>query len=146
MRSNLYPDQEKGLYMVRSAYSAGERRICAMMPTAAGKTVTAAAIIDRALRKGKRVLFTVPAIQLVDQTIETLWSEGIRDIGVLQGRHPLTNPSMPVQVASTQTLARRAFPPVDLAISGPLIDAVLRRLVATLGCSCTSCCPILKHR
>jgi DNA repair protein RadD len=75
-----------------------------------------AAIIERALRKAKRALVTVPAIQLVDQTVETLLAEGIHQVGVLQGNHSLTNPWMPVQVASVQTLARRAFPPVDLVI------------------------------
>jgi superfamily II DNA or RNA helicase len=116
MRSILDPHQEAALYMVRSAYSAGARRICVMIPTAGGKTVTAAAIIERALRKGKRSLVTVPAIQLVDQTVETLMTEGIHQVGVLQGKHSRTNPWMPVQVASVQTLARRAFPPVDLVI------------------------------
>jgi superfamily II DNA or RNA helicase len=38
MRSILHPHQEAALYMVCSAYDAGERRICLMIPTAGGKT------------------------------------------------------------------------------------------------------------
>ena len=41
-------------------------------PTGAGKTVLAAAIVEGALAKGKRVLFTVPFLSLVDQTVERL--------------------------------------------------------------------------
>jgi DNA repair protein RadD len=38
-------------------------------PTGFGKTLTAVHIIQRALGKGKRVAFTVPAINLIDQTV-----------------------------------------------------------------------------
>jgi superfamily II DNA or RNA helicase len=94
----------------------GKRRPVLMMATGAGKTKTAAAIIRRALAKGKRVVMTVPATELIDQTVHALGREGINDIGVIQAQHPLTNPDMPVQVASVQTLARRKLPECDLVI------------------------------
>ena len=47
-------------------------------------------------------LFTVPALSLVDQTMRAFWEEGIRDIGVIQASHPMTDWSRPVQIASVQ--------------------------------------------
>ena len=60
-------------------------------PTGAGKTVLAAAIVDGALAKGKRVLFTVPFLSLVDQTVAALAAQGIASVGVMQGYHPMTD-------------------------------------------------------
>ena len=48
-----------------------------MAPTGFGKTLTAAHIIQRALDKGKRVAFTVPSINLIDQTVAAFEAEGI---------------------------------------------------------------------
>ena len=85
-------------------------------PTGAGKTLLSAWIIDHALRKGSRVVFVVPALSLIDQTVKAFWDEGVRDVGVIQASHPMTNPNRPVQVASAQTLGRRDRPPADLVI------------------------------
>jgi superfamily II DNA or RNA helicase len=85
-------------------------------PTGAGKTVLAASIIESALSKGRRVIFTVPAISLVDQTVREFYAEGIRDVGVIQADHPRTDPSRPVQIASIQTLRRRHIPQADLVL------------------------------
>ena len=82
----------------------------------AGKTKTAAEIIERALAKGKRVVMTMPAKELIDETVQALWNEGIRDVGVIQADHPMTDSSKPVQVASVQTLSRRKLPDADLVI------------------------------
>jgi superfamily II DNA or RNA helicase len=85
-------------------------------PTGFGKTLTAAHIIRRALDKGKRVAFTVPAISLIDQTVAAFEAEGIDCIGVMQGIHERTDREQPVQVCSVQTIARRKRPEVDLVI------------------------------
>jgi len=84
-------------------------------PTGFGKTLMAAHIIRRALDKGKRVAFTVPA-RLIDQTVEAFEAEGIHALGVMQGIHPRTDRGAPVQVCSVQTLARRKRPDVDLIL------------------------------
>src|SRR5262245_3481490 len=52
------------------------------------------------------VIFTVPRIGLVNQTVKAFWAEGIRDIGILQGTRKQTR-SAQVQVASVQTLPNR---------------------------------------
>jgi DNA repair protein RadD len=85
-------------------------------PTGFGKTLTAAHIIRRALDKGKRVAFAVPALSLVDQTVAAFEAEGIHAIGVMQGTHPRTDREQPIQVCSVQTLARRKRPEVDLVL------------------------------
>lgn len=86
------------------------------MPTGSGKTATAAAVIESALGKGRRVIFTVPAISLITQTIESFRRDGITNIGVMQGQHELTDADQPVQICSVQTLARRKIPPASLVI------------------------------
>jgi superfamily II DNA or RNA helicase len=85
-------------------------------PTGAGKTLLATHIIRRALDKGKRVAFTVPAISLIDQTVAAFEAEGIHALGVLQGIHPRTDREQPIQVCSVQTVARRKRPEVDLVL------------------------------
>lgn len=112
----LRPHQVKAVQMVRQSLASGNRRVVCAMPTGAGKTLTAAKIIAMALDKGNRVIFTAPAISLIDQTVTAFEDEGIAGIGVIQASHPRTNPDALVQVASVQTLARRAIPQASLVI------------------------------
>ena len=104
------------LSLVRASLQSGNKRTVCQMPTGAGKTLTAAKIIESALAKGNRVIFTAPAISLIDQTVAAFEAEGIRDIGVMQASHPRTNPAAMVQVASVQTLAKRDIPQAALVI------------------------------
>jgi superfamily II DNA or RNA helicase len=106
------------VFQVRAGPSlaSGRRRPMLQLPTGAGKTVIAANIIRRALAKGKRVAFVVPALSLIDQTVRAFEAEGIHCVGVMQGIHPRTDREQPVQVCSIQTLARRKRPEVDLVI------------------------------
>ncbi|MGB3391157.1 MAG: DEAD/DEAH box helicase, partial [Pseudaminobacter sp.] len=113
---NLWPHQQTAIDLIWRSMAEGRRRPVLMMATGAGKTKTAAAIIKRALAKGKHVVFVVPALELIEQTIKAFRREGILEIGVIQANHPETDPTRPVQVASAQTLARRAFPKADLVI------------------------------
>ncbi|WP_298981722.1 DEAD/DEAH box helicase [uncultured Roseibium sp.] len=116
MISQLRPHQLLALSMLRQSLGSGHRRPMLQAPTGAGKTVIAASIVAGALSKGNRVTFVVPALSLIDQTVQSFWQEGIRDVGVIQGNHELTNSSRPVQVASVQTLQRRSFPDTDLVV------------------------------
>ncbi len=113
---DLRPHQQKAIDLVKASFLAGHRRIMLQLPTAAGKTRLAAEIIEGALRKGRKVAFTVPRIDLIDQTVESLWLDGIREIGVIQADHPMTDPSKPVQVCSVQSLAARTVPEADLVL------------------------------
>ncbi|MEQ1768506.1 MAG: DEAD/DEAH box helicase [Devosia sp.] len=117
MNRDLRPHQIKAIEMLRAALSSGKRRPILQMPTGAGKTLTATAIVEGARRKGNRVVFTVPAIELVDQTVEAFGAEGIEQIGVIQADHILTDWMKPVQIASVQTLAlRKEMPAAGIVI------------------------------
>jgi len=116
MMSKLRGYQVEMISMLRDSLIRGKRRPVVQMPTGAGKTICAAAIINLAREKNKRVIFCVPALSLIDQTIERFEGTGIWDLGVIQAMHERTDSEAPLQVASVQTLMRRKIPPVDLVI------------------------------
>lgn len=108
--------QVEAIDRLRESLRAGHKRPVLQAPVGAGKTLTAAALITMARQKNRRVVFTVPALSLIDQTIEAFAQDGITDIGVIQGSHGMTDWSQPTQIASVQTLARRQLPDCDLVI------------------------------
>jgi superfamily II DNA or RNA helicase len=108
--------QTRAIAELRTALGSGSKRPVVQSPTGSGKTVIAAAIINMARAKDKRVLFCVPALSLIDQTVERFRQNGIFEIGVMQGQHEMTDYAQPVQVCSVQTLARRTIPAADLVI------------------------------
>ena len=108
--------QSETITKLRHALATGSRRPVVQAPTGAGKTVIAAAIVKMAREKGKRIIFCVPALSLINQTVERFQQNGIHDIGVIQGLHEMTDYRQPVQVASVQTLMRREFAKADLVI------------------------------
>lgn len=116
MIRELRPHQVAGIEALREALRAGKRRPVLQAATGAGKTLLAAQIIEMALDKGKRALFTVPRISLIDQTVDAFMHEGLVDVGVIQAAHEMTDPTRRVQVASVQTLMRREVPLTDLVI------------------------------
>jgi DNA repair protein RadD len=112
----LHLHQERTHALLRRSIVDGKRRPLVMLPTGGGKTRLAAEIVRGALGKGKPVAFTVPAVSLIDQTLDAFEGEGISAIGVMQGIHPRTDREQPVQVCSVQTVARRKRPDVDIVI------------------------------
>jgi DNA repair protein RadD len=108
--------QAKAIEDLRASLKAGWRRPVLQLPVGAGKTRVAAEIIGLALSRGKRAIFTVPRIALIDQTVDAFLHEGISEVGVMQGIHEMTDRSRPCQVASVQTLQRRAIPEADLVV------------------------------
>jgi len=117
----LFPDQQSGLELIRSAYRR-HRRVVAKAPTGWGKTAVAAKIIRAARDKGNRVAFVVDSISLIDQTVVRLGEEGIHEVGVIQANHPLTDYAQPVQVISVQTLRSRGWKFLDFQLV--IIDEV----------------------
>lgn len=115
-RKTLRPHQSKAIELIRQSLGKGYKRIVCQAATGFGKTLTAANIIEGALAKGNRVIFTAPAVSLINQTVEAFENEGIHDIGVMQANHPRTNAAAQVQVCSVQTLARRDIPEAALVI------------------------------
>ena len=116
IRKKLRPHQVAGLDMLRASLGSGNRRVVVQAATGYGKTLLAARIIEGARAKGKRVIFTAPAISLIDQTIAAFEAEGLQHIGAMQASHPRTDASAPIQIASVQTLARRSVPQADMII------------------------------
>lgn len=115
--AELRPHQIRALAAIRASLGSGQKRPMVQAPTGAGKTILAAAIVAGALEKGRKVCFVVDAISLVDQTVNAFWSQGIRDVGVIQASHSLEDWSKPVQVASIQTLAKRTrWPAADVVL------------------------------
>lgn len=106
----LRPHQAETINLLRQSFGKGLIRVVCQAPTGFGKTLTAAKIIESALAKGRKVLFTVPRLSLVDQTVAEFQREGLNDIGVIQANHPRTYALAKVQVASVQTLSRRQVP------------------------------------
>lgn len=113
----LRPHQTKAIEMLRDSIRTGHKAPILCAPTGSGKTLVSAKIIENARRKDKRLMFVVDAIELIDQTVDAFYQEGLHGIGVVQASHPLTDYSKPIQIASVQTLARRKLPDFDMYIN-----------------------------
>ena len=112
----LWPHQIRAKGELRQAMKMGHKRVVLQIATGGGKTRLCAEIILDALKKGSKVVFAVPLKALVDQTVREFQEAGIKDIGVIQAQHAMTDWMAPVQVASIQTLIRRPLPEADLII------------------------------
>jgi DNA repair protein RadD len=110
----LYPWQAEAVEALRTNIRAGTRNQILAAPTGSGKTVVGSYLIDECLTKGKRAVFVCDRIPLIDQTSRTFDEYGIRH-GVIQADHWRYRPWERIQVASSQTLARRKWPD-DLAL------------------------------
>jgi len=122
MSAIFRPHQVRLLEALDNAIASGCKRIVAQAPTGFGKTILAAHRLRRLQDAGQRAIFTVPALSLIDQSVEKIYAEGVRDVGVIQANHILTNYARSIQVASVQSLQRREVPDADEII----IDEVHR--------------------
>jgi superfamily II DNA or RNA helicase len=99
----------------------GKRRVLLVAPTASGKTVVAAAVIQEFVTRRQNVLVLAHRREIIDQTSKKLTAHRIKH-GIIQaGVSP--RPMERVQVASIQTLWVRAMrshamqlPPADLLL------------------------------
>ncbi len=91
------------------------RRVCLVMPTGSGKTVTFSRISEMVWTKGMRVTLMAHRIEIVRQISMALTRERVRH-GIIAPSYPET--SAPVQVAMVQTLAGRMdrYPRPDLLV------------------------------
>jgi superfamily II DNA or RNA helicase len=116
MKHELRDYQQKAIDNLRASIASGKKRVVLQVPTGGGKTAIAGAIVASALGKGRRAIFTVPALSLINQTVSSFERDGVDEIGVIQGQHWMHDADAPVQICSVQTLARRGVPKADLVI------------------------------
>ena len=110
MKVDLRDYQTNAFDQARELVRQGHKRILIVSPTGSGKTVLATALMEMVQAKGKRANFVVDRVSLIDQTSATLDRYGMTEHGVIQSSHPRFRPSLPIQVCSVQTLARRRWP------------------------------------
>lgn len=91
---------------LRAHFRDGGRSAILCEPTGAGKTATAAYMIDRAAARGKRCAFVAHRRELVFATSQRLAEHGVEH-GIVMGDER-ADPHRLAQVCSIQTLARRA--------------------------------------
>lgn len=109
----LRPYQQRAVDEVRVAL-ADHRAVVLALQVGGGKTVVACEMIRLALQRGRRALFVVHRIELVQQARERLARFGI-NAGIIKAGITAA-PARPVQVACVPTLIRRRFPAADLVI------------------------------
>lgn len=115
--------QRKQVAEIADEMRAGHTRILAQAPTGAGKTHIMAAVVMAAISAELRVLVLATRTRLVRQIHERLESFGVRH-GVIAAPLPeLRNYSAAIQVASVDTLNRRAL--VNGHIPMPVADVVI---------------------
>lgn len=119
--------QVAGVQEARRRIGRGVKRLLLVMSTGGGKTALAAHIALGAIAKGKSVLFLAHRREIVAQSYWKIVEAGVpeENVGVIMAdgiiphyetRAPYIarRPNASVQVASVQTLVRRALPPADV--------------------------------
>lgn len=102
---------------LRKGFKEGHKNQLLMAPTGAGKTYLGLRLAHEALLKGNKALFVADRTTLIDQTSRTADGYGLAAHGIVQANHWRRDKSMPFQIASAQTLAKRDFwPDADLII------------------------------
>ena len=100
---------------LRIGYRNHHMRQIVCLPTGAGKSHIAAAMIRSATDKKKKSLFIVDRIVLIEQSVKHLAAVGLK-VGILQGNNTRLDDSDNVTVASIQTIANRKIPLADFVI------------------------------
>ena len=109
MRVDLRQYQADAFTSVREHIRNGARSILINAPTGSGKTVLASALMELTAEKGNRANFVVDRLSLIGQTSDTFDRYGL-DHGVIQSQHARYRPSLPIQICSVQTIAKRGWP------------------------------------
>ncbi|NJM00698.1 MAG: DEAD/DEAH box helicase family protein [Synechococcaceae cyanobacterium SM2_3_2] len=110
----LRPYQEELVNQIRTAVAEGHKRILVQLPTGGGKTVIFRHLIGHHCTQGERSLVIAHREELIYQAALHLEQEGLV-VGLIKAGEP-PSPIASVQVASIQTLARRAAPPATLVV------------------------------
>lgn len=106
----LRPYQSVAIEDLRAAIRAGHKRLMLQLPTGAGKTLTAAAMLISALLKGSRSAFVAHRKEIIDQTVRAFARLDVTSVAVIRAGDKRRDPAQPIQVCSIQTLVNRRFP------------------------------------
>ncbi len=104
MTITLFPDQSETIEKLRQSMRR-HKSVLLQSPTGSGKTAMATYMIQSALGKNKRMVFTVPRKELLRQTSDSFESHGINHSFVAAGRS--FNPHAKVYIGMIDTMARR---------------------------------------
>lgn len=105
MSIQLRPYQQQLIDAVRGQFNKKFKRVVAVAPCGAGKTIITGWMIRESLKRGKRSIFFVHRQELIDQTANTFLRLDI-PFGIIAAGVKMKL-DRPVQIASVQTLARR---------------------------------------
>lgn len=102
---------------LRQGFKEGHKNQIIMAPTGAGKTYLGLRVCNEAVQKGKRAVFLCDRTTLINQTSEVADRYGMHEHGIIQASHWRKRPDALFQIASVQTIAKRAFwPKVDVLV------------------------------
>jgi superfamily II DNA or RNA helicase len=116
-----------------------------MAPTGAGKTYLGLRICNEAMQRGKKAVFLCDRTTLINQTSEVATAYGLDDHGVIQANHWKRRPDKLLQIASVQTIAKRAYwPALDVLVIDeahtmykPWVEYAQKTGAAVIGLSAT---------
>ena len=130
---SLRPYQEQWIEDVGYEFSAGKRRVLAVAPCGAGKTVMTGWMARGTALAGRRAIFMVHRQELIEQTSKTFTALGIRHGIIAAGA--AKEYALPVQVASVQTLVHRLgeVPVPDFLICDECHHVVAKTYLRILG-------------
>jgi DNA repair protein RadD len=106
--------QVRGLKQIMDAYAQGARSVLAVSPTGSGKTTLFGHLVAQLDKQGRRSLILAHRRELVTQACNRLREFDTSHGVILAGEAP--RPYARVQVASVQTLTRRAAPDAQLVV------------------------------
>ena len=129
---------------LRDGIRQGHRCQLVMAPTGAGKAYLGLRVCHEALQKGRRALIVADREALIQQVSETADAYGLENHGIIKADHWRTNPSLPLQIASVQTLASRGWPAAEVIVIDEChsmystwTEHVMRSRAAVVGLSAT---------
>lgn len=113
----LRPFQARVHEALREGFAQGHRCQMVAAPTGAGKAILGLNVGHRAILKGRKVIIVCDRTTLIRQMSAAADSVGLHHHGIIQAENPRRDASLPLQIASIQTLAVRGFwPKADVII------------------------------
>lgn len=110
--------QQEAIEALREGIRSGHKRQILCAPTGSGKTEMAMSVIEEALKKNTRTAFITDRLSILYQTEARFDTHGL-DFGVMQSGHYRFKPWEPLQLCSSQTLARRG---IDTSFKLAVVD------------------------